>query len=153
MSASCCCFARSSNKAIRRYRVWWRAFGAHRQSRSSGLSTLSARRNCEKLAHRSCVELVSASVNLKKITNVWLYKRVLFKKGKSGSPGLHSRSVYGCVALGVGAAVGPGNGESWNSCSQWGLHPYSPGGAHFLQFAAFTLKMERETTVALFYDM
>lgn len=44
VSGSCCCFARSSNKAIRRYRVWWRAFRTRSQSCSSGLSSFSARR-------------------------------------------------------------------------------------------------------------
>lgn len=44
VSGSWCCFAKSSDKAIRRYRVWWRAFWAHHQSCSTGISTLSARR-------------------------------------------------------------------------------------------------------------
>lgn len=112
VSTSCCCFARSSNKAIRRYQVWWRAFGAHRQSHISGLSTLSARRNCEKLAHWTCIELVSASVNLKKITNVWLHKGIIFKSGETSSHGLHSRFAFICVALGTGAGAGPRRGES-----------------------------------------
>ena len=44
VSGSWCCFAKSSDKAIRRYRVWWRAFWACHQSCSSSLSTLSARK-------------------------------------------------------------------------------------------------------------
>lgn len=105
--------------------MWWRAFRACRQSRGSGLSTLSARRNCEKLAHWACIELVSASVNLKKITNVWLHKGIIFKNRKTGSDGLHSWFVFICVSLGTGAGAGPRNGESVNAVSK-GCAPVQP---------------------------
>lgn len=105
--------------------MWWRAFGARRQPRSSGLSTLSASRNWEKLTHWTCVELVSASVNSKKITNVWLHKGVIFKNGKTSGHELHSQFVFICVVLGTGAGVGPRNGESVTAVSK-GSEPVQP---------------------------
>lgn len=53
--------------------------------------------------------------------------------------------MFICIALGTGAGAGPRSGESVTAVSK-GSAPLQAGETHLLHFAAFTLKMERETS-------